>query len=197
MRAVTYVAFLIVGFALGVFATGSVRTAQPPSIEEVVKKVEQELDESGRHMVTEVWALIATLKDAVKEAPVPIAPMPHMEEKLKKGLGRVLTAAEVLATVAFISVFEKTVVANPQADWFVRDRVSQFFKISSTDLESLRKEMTWSSIIVGLGIAKASGKDRETVLSEYRKTKAWAKVALDLGVPPEGLKKALEGLFPN
>ncbi len=188
---------LAAGFSLGLLWSSSAPSLHQPSQEELVKRVQGDIEESGKQVVAEVWSLIGLLKEMVREAPVPIGPMPHMEEKLKKGMARVMTAAEVTATQAFLGALEKMTIVNPPADWFVLDRVGQFFQVPRDDLQSLRKELTWSSIIVGLGIAKAVQKDRATVFSHYQKHRSWARVGLNLGLVPDGLKKALDGLFPQ
>ncbi|MCS7265799.1 MAG: hypothetical protein NZ805_13315, partial [Armatimonadetes bacterium] len=77
------------------------------------------------------------------------------------------------------------------------ERVVQFFNASREDVQGMRsKGLTWSSIIVGYGISKASGKPAKEVFAAYEKEKAWSKVALELGVKPQTLGKALQGLFP-
>ncbi len=188
---------LAVGFVAGfVFAR---QNPQPPtlSVEEIVKKVQDEIDESGRQVVVEVWAALQLLKEAVKEAPVPPAPMPELERKFAVIGERLSVAVETLLTQTFIGAVEKTTAAMPELNSLVFERVVQFFNASREDVQAMReKGMTWSSIIVGYGLAKSSGKPAKDVFAAYAKEKAWSKVALDLGVKPQTLGKALQGLFP-
>jgi len=188
---------LAVGFVAGfVFAR---QNPQPPtfSVEEIVKKVQDEIDASGRQVVVEVWAALQLLKEAVKEAPIPPAPMPELERKFAVIGERLSVAVETLLTQTFIGAVEKTTAAMPELNSLVFERVVQFFNASREDVQAMReKGMTWSSIIVGYGLAKASGKPAKDVFAAYAKEKAWSKVALDLGVKPQTLGKALQGLFP-
>ncbi|MDW8029499.1 MAG: hypothetical protein RMK94_14025 [Armatimonadota bacterium] len=188
---------LAVGFIAGfVFAKQS--SQQPsPSVEEIVKKVQDEIDASGRQVVMEVWAALQLLKDAVKEAPVPPAPMPELERKFAAVGERLSVAVETLLTQTFIGAVEKTTAVMPELNSLVFERVVQFFNASREDVQGMRsKGLTWSSIIVGYGISKASGKPAKEVFAAYEKEKAWSKVALELGVKPQTLGKALQGLFP-
>ncbi|MCX7643322.1 MAG: hypothetical protein N2116_05910 [Armatimonadetes bacterium] len=194
---VSLVLALAIGFAAGfVFARQS---SQPPtpSVDEIVKKVQEEIDASGRQVVMEVWAALQLLKEAVKEAPVPPAPMPELERKFAVVGERLSVAVETLLTQTFIGAVEKTTAVMPELNSLVFERVVQFFNASREDVRTMReKGLTWSSIIVGYGLAKASGKPAKDVFAAYAKEKAWSKVALDLGVKPQTLGKALHGLFP-
>ncbi|MFN3420310.1 MAG: hypothetical protein ACK40X_01115 [Armatimonadota bacterium] len=195
---VSLVLALAVGFAVGfVFAKQSYQQSTP-SVEEIVKKVQDEIDASGRQVVMEVWAALQLLKEAVKEAPVPPAPMPELERKFATIGERLSVAVETLLTQTFIGAVEKTTAAMPELNSLVFERVVQFFNASREDVQGMReKGLTWSSIIVGYGLAKASGKPAKDVFAAYEKEKAWSKVALDLGVKPQTLGKALHGLFPQ
>jgi len=188
---------LAIGFGVGfVFARQSYQ--QPsPSVDEIVKKVQDELDASGRQVVMEVWAALQLLKEAVKEAPVPPAPMPELERKFAAVSERLSVAVETLLTQTFIGAVEKTTAVMPELNSLVFERVVQFFNASREEVQGMRdKGLTWSSIIVGYGIAKASGKPAKEVFALHAKEKAWSKVALDLGIKPQALGKALQGLFP-
>ena len=194
---VSLVFALAIGFAVGfVFAKQS---SQPPtpSVDEIVKKVQDEIDASGRQVVMEVWAALQLLKDAVKDAPVPPAPMPELERKFAVIQERLSVSVETTLIQAFIGAIEKTTAVMPEINSLVFERVVQFFNADRNEIQKLReKGLTWSSIITGCGIAKASGKSVKEVFAAYEKAKAWSKVALDLGIKPQALGKALQGLFP-
>lgn len=195
---VNLVIALAMGFVVGfVFAKQS---SQPPtpSVDEIVKKVQDEIDASGRQVVMEVWTALQVLKEAVKEAPVPPAPMPELERKFAAIQERLSVSVETTLIQAFIGAVEKTTAVMPEINFLVFERVVQFFNADRSEVQKLReKGLTWSSIIVGYGIAKASGKPAKDVFASYAKEKAWAKVALDLGIKPQALGKALNGLFPQ
>ncbi|MCX7643569.1 MAG: hypothetical protein N2116_07180, partial [Armatimonadetes bacterium] len=155
-------------------------TTAVTSVEEIVKKVQDEIDASGRQVVMEVWAALQLLKDAVKEAPVPPAPMPELERKFAAVGERLSVAVEVLLTQTFISAIEKTTGVMPELNFLVFERVVQFFGADRKEVQAMReKGLTWSSIIVGYGLTKASGKSAKEVFAAYNKGKAWSKVALD------------------
>jgi hypothetical protein len=171
---------------------------QTPSVEEIVKKVQDEIDASGRQVVVEVWAALQLLKDAVKDAPVPPAPMPELERKFAAVQERLSVAVETLLIQTFIGAIEKTTAVMPELNFLVFERVVQFFNADRNEVQNLReKGLTWSSIIVGYGLAKASGKPAKEVFAAHAKEKAWSKVALDLGIKPQALSKSLDGLFPK
>jgi hypothetical protein len=186
MKAKAFVALslaLTIGFVGGFVAARQSSQPQTPSVEEIVKKVQDEIDASGRQVVVEVWAALQLLKDAVKEAPVPPAPMPEVE---------------TLLIQTFIGAIEKTTAVMPELNFLVFERVVQFFSADRNEVQNLReKGLTWSSIIVGYGLAKASGKPAKEVFAAHAKEKAWSKVALDLGIKPQALSKSLDGLFPK
>jgi hypothetical protein len=138
------------------------------------------------------------LKDAVKDAPVPPAPMPELERKFAAVQERLSVAVETLLIQTFIGAIEKTTAVMPELNSLVFERVVQFFNADRNEVQNLReKGLTWSSIIVGYGLAKASGKPVKEVFAAHAKEKAWSKVALDLGIKPQALSKSLDGLFPK
>jgi len=189
---------LVIGFIAGFVAARQSSQPQSPSVEEIVKKVQEEIDASGRQVVMEVWAALQLLKEAVKDAPVPPAPMPELERKFAAVQERLSVAVETLLVQTFIGAVEKTTAAMPELNFFVLERIVQFFNADRNEVQNLReKGLTWSSIIVGYGLAKASGKPAKDVFAAHAKEKAWSKVALDLGVKPQALSKALDGLFPK
>jgi hypothetical protein len=201
MKAKAFVALslaLAIGFAGGFVAARQSSQPQTPSVEEIVKKVQDEIDASGRQVVVEVWAALQLLKDAVKEAPVPPAPMPELERKFAAVQERLSVAVETLLIQTFIGAIEKTTAVMPELNSLVFERVVQFFNADRNEVQNLReKGLTWSSIIVGYGLAKASGKPAKEVFAAHAKEKAWSKVALDLGIKPQALSKSLDGLFPK
>ncbi len=199
MRCLGLVVALTFGFAVGfVFAKQSAQPAQQKSpTDDFVAKVQAELDASGKQVVTEVWTALQMLKDAVKEAPVPPAPMPEFERKIKVAGGRIMAAVEVTALQGLIGAMEKSTIVMPEWDAAVFDRIVQFFNADAEEVKALRKKgLTWAGIITGYGIAKVTGKLAKEVFAHYEKEKAWAKVALDLGLPATKLGEALKGLFP-
>ncbi len=189
---------LTVGFAGGfVAARQSVQQPPSPTVDEIVKKVQEELDASGRQVVMEVWQLLQLLKDAVRDAPIPPAPMPEMERKFAAAGERLAVAAEITLSQAFIGALEKTTAVMPELNAMVFERVCQFFNAPREEVTGLRaKGLTWSSVIIGYGIAKATNKPAKEVFAAYEKEKAWAKVGLEMGLKPQTLGKALHGLFP-
>lgn len=200
MKAKTSLALLLtfsVGFIGGfVFAR---QGSQPPpqTVDEIVKAVQDEIDASGRQVVMELWNALQLLKDAVKDAPTPPAPMPELERKFAAFGERISVAVETLLTYTFIGAVEKTTAVMPELNSLVFERVVQFFGVDKNDVQALRaKGLTWSSVIVGYGIAKVTGKPAKEVFAAYEKERAWAKVALEFGVKPQTLGKALQGLFP-
>jgi hypothetical protein len=201
MKAKAFVALslaLAIGFAGGFVAARQSSQPQTPSVEEIVKKVQDEIDASGRQVVVEVWAALQLLKDAVKDAPVPPAPMPELERKFAAVQERLSVAVETLLIQTFIGAIEKTTAVMPELNFLVFERVVQFFNADRNEVQNLReKGLTWSSIIVGYGLAKASGKPAKEVFAAHAKEKAWSKVALDLGIKPQALSKSLDGLFPK
>lgn len=86
---------LVIGFVGGFVAARQSSQPQTPSIEEIVKKVQDEIDASGRQVVMEVWAALQLLKDAVRDAPVPPAPMPELERKFAVVQERLSVAVEI------------------------------------------------------------------------------------------------------
>ncbi len=189
---------LAIGFVAGFVAARQSLQPQSLSVEEIVKKVQDEIDASGRQVVMEVWAALQLLKEAVKDAPVPPAPMPELERKFAVVQERLSVAVETLLVQTFIGAVEKTTAVMPELNFFVLERIVQFFNADRNEVQNLReKGLTWSSIIVGYGLAKASGKPAKEVFAAHAKEKAWSKVALDLGVKPQALSKALDGLFPK
>jgi hypothetical protein len=201
MKAKAFVALslaLAIGFAGGFVAARQSSQPQTPSVEEIVKKVQDEIDASGRQVVVEVWAALQLLKEAVKDAPVPPAPMPELERKFAAVQERLSVAVETLLIQTFIGAIEKTTAVMPELNFLVFERVVQFFNADRNEVQNLReKGLTWSSIIVGYGLAKASGKPAKEVFAAHAKEKAWSKVALDLGIKPQALSKSLDGLFPK
>ncbi len=188
---------LLIGFATGFVAARQSGSQPAPAVEEVIKKVQEELDASGRQVVMEVWQLLHLLKEAVREAPVPPAPMPELERKFASAGERLGVAVEITLSQAFLGAVEKSVVTMPELHFIVSERVVQFFNVSREDIETWREQgLPWSSIILGLGIAKAINKPAKEVFAAYAKEKGWAKVALDLGLKPQAIGKALQGLFP-
>lgn len=199
MRAfVTLFLVIATGFSGGFVTAQQSPRPSGPSVEEIVKKVQDEIDASGRQVVMEVWAVVLLLKEAVKDAPVPPAPMPELERKFANIQERLSVAVEVLLICAFIGAIEKTVSVMPEFNFLVHERVVQFFNASREEVQSLReKGLTWSSVIIGYGIAKVLNRPTEDVFAAYEKERAWAKVALDLGLKPSVLSKVLQNLFPK
>ncbi len=185
------------GFAVGFVAAKQEQTAKPKTpMDEFLEKVLAEIDASGQQVVMEVWMGLQVLKEAVKAAPVPPAPMPELEAKMRLAAERIGTATAITLTQAFLAAFEKSTVEAPTLDSFVLDRLTQFFKADAQWLiERRQKGWTWTSLIVGLGIAKAAGKPTDEVFAHYEKARSWAKVAVELGLKPEALGNTLQGIF--
>jgi hypothetical protein len=115
---------------------------------------------------------------------------------MRSATERIGTATAVTLAQAFLAAFEKSTVEAPALDSFVLDRLTQFFKVDAKWLlERRQKGWTWTSLTVGLGIAKAVGKPVDEVFAHYEKAKSWAKVAVELGLKPDALGNTLQGLF--
>jgi hypothetical protein len=187
----------VLGFAAGFVAAKQEQTAKPKTpMDEFLEKVLAEIDASGQQVVMEVWVGLQVLKEAVKAAPVPPAPMPELEAKIRSATERIGTATAVMLAQAFLAAFEKSTVEAPALDSFIFDRLTQFFKVDAKGLlERRQKGWTWTSLTVGLGIAKAAGKPADEVFARYEKAKSWAKVAVELGLKPDALGNTLQGLF--
>ncbi|GBC98759.1 hypothetical protein HRbin17_01273 [bacterium HR17] len=198
MQRLSLLAALMLGGVIGFVAARQAPTPEPPSpMDEFIAKIHADLDASGQQVVMEVWTGLQLLKEAVKRAPVQPAPMPDMEARMRAVAERIGTATAVTLGQAFLAAFEKSVVAAPELENFVLDRVAQFFKVDTPTLIAQRKKgWTWTGLIVGYGIAKAANKPAEAVFALHEKTKSWAKVAVELGLKPEALGAAVQGLFP-
>lgn len=85
-----------------------------------------------------------------------------------------MVAIEVTLTYAFIGAVEKTVVLCPEWDEAVFHRVTQFFRVG-------KKGLTWASIVVGYGIAKATGKTPKEIFASYGRGKRGRKSSLTSG----------------
>lgn len=197
MRWSAVVAAVALGFAAGFVAARQEQSAKPKApMEAFLEKVLAEIDASGQQVVMEVWAGLQVLKEAVKAAPVPPAPIPQLEAKMRKAAERIGTATAVTLTQAFLAAFGKGAVQVPALDSVILDRLTQFFKVDAQRLMEWRqKGWTWTSLTVGLGIAKAAGKPADEVFASYEGVKSWAKVAVELGLEPEALSNTLQGLF--
>jgi len=131
---------LAIGFVGGFVAARQSSQPQTLSVEEIVKKVQDEIDASGRQVVMEVWAALQLLKDAVKDAPVPPAPMPELERKFAVVQERLSVAVETLLVQTFIGAVEKTTAAMPELNFFVLERIVQFFNADRKEVQTLREK---------------------------------------------------------
>ena len=76
-------------------------------------------------------------------------------------------------------------------------RIVEFFKASPSDVTRYReKGYTLSSLILAYGIAKAANASPERVFEMRQLRQSWSAIAVALGVKPQELSKALQGMFP-
>jgi len=143
MKAKAFVALslaLTIGFVGGFVAARQSSQPQTPSVEEIVKKVQDEIDASGRQVVVEVWAALQLLKDAVKDAPVPPAPMPELERKFAAVQERLSVAVETLLIQTFIGAIEKTTAVMPELNSSSLSASSNSSTLTATKFKTCAKK---------------------------------------------------------
>jgi len=192
---------LLVGFLLGssIQPLRSQPSAQQPPTQPagdaLVEKLVREADETGRQVRTDVAALTELMKRVIREVEVG-QQSPELEQQGKSLTERVGVDVEVAVAKTLLAVAEKSVVRNGQEQWVIQ-RVTDFFKVPQSDVMRYReKGYTLSSIILAYGIAKAANASSERVFEMRQMRQSWPAIAVTLGVKPQAIGKALQGLFP-
>lgn len=192
---------LLTGFLLGssVQPLRSQPSEQQPAVQPatdaLVEKLVREADETGRQVRTDVAALTELMKRVIREVEVG-QQYPELEQ-----LGKVLTErigvdVEVAIAQTLLAVAEKSVVRNGQEQWVIQ-RITDFFKVPQSDVVRYReKGYTLSSVILAYGIAKAANASPERVFEMRQMHQSYPAIAVTLGVKPQELGKALQGIFP-
>lgn len=192
---------LLVGFLLGssIQPLRSQTTTQPPATQPasdaLVEKLVREVDETGRQARTDVAALTELMKRVVREVEIG-QQYPELEQRGKVLTERIAIDAEVAIAQTMLAIAEKSVVRQGQEQWIVQ-RIVDFFKASHSDVQRYReKGYTLSSIILGYGIAKATSTTPERVFEMRQMRQSWPAIAVTLGMKPQALGNALQGMFP-
>lgn len=192
---------LLVGFLLGssIQPLRSQTTTQPPAgqpkADALVEKLVREVDETGRQARGDVAALTELMKRVVREVEIG-QQYPELEQRGKVLTERIAIDAEVAIAQTLLAVAEKSVVRQGQEQWIVQ-RIVDFFKASQSDVQRYReKGYTLSSIILGYGIAKATSSTPERVFEMRQMRQSWPAIAVTLGMKPQALGNALQGMFP-
>ncbi len=192
---------LFVGFLLGSSIQplrSQPSTAQPvapPTGDALVERLVREADETGRQMRTDVTALTELMKRVIREVEFG-GWYPELNDQGRLLGERIGVDVEVAVAQTLLAVAEKSVVRNRQEEWVV-GRIVDFFQASRADVQRYReKGYPLSSVILGYGIAKAAKASPEQVFELREMGQSWPAVAVTLGVKPQELGKALQGLFP-
>ncbi len=192
---------LFVGFLLGssIQPLRSQPSAQPqvtqPAGDVLVEKLVREADETGRQVRTDVAALTELMKRVIREVEVG-QQYPELEQRGKALSERVGVDVEVALAQTMLAVAEKSIVRNGQEQWVIQ-RIVDFFKAPQSDVMRYReKGYTLSSLILAYGIAKAVNASPERVFEMRQLRQSWPAIAVALGVKPQELSKALQGMFP-
>lgn len=192
---------LLMGFLLGssIQPLRSQPSAQPPitqpASDPLVEKLVREVDETGRQARADVTALTELMKRVVREVEVG-SQHPEMEQRGKVLTERIAIDAEVAIAQTLLAVAEKSVVRQGQEQWVVQ-RIADFFKVPQSDVQRYReKGYTLSALILGYGIATATNATPAQVFEMRQVRQSWPAIAVTLGMKPQTLGNALQGLFP-
>ncbi|GIV21629.1 MAG: hypothetical protein KatS3mg023_3380 [Armatimonadota bacterium] len=192
---------LLVGFLLGssIQPLRSQPSAQPPAAQTagdaLVEKLVREADETGRQVRTDVAALTELMKRVIREVELG-QQYPELEQRGKMLGERVGVDVEVAVAQTLLAVAEKSVVRNGQEQWVIQ-RIVDFFRVPQSDVLRYRERgYPMSSIILAYGIAKAANAAPERVFEMRQMRQSWPAIAVALGVKPQELSKALQGIFP-
>ncbi|MCS6829608.1 MAG: hypothetical protein RMM08_09440 [Armatimonadota bacterium] len=192
---------LLVGFLAGssIQPLRSQPAAQPkpaqPAGDVLVERLVREADETGRQVRADVAALTELMKRVIREAEVGQQNF-ELEQQGKALTERIGVDVEVAIAQTLLAVAEKSVVRNGQEQWVIQ-RITDFFKVPQSDVLRYReKGYTLSSIILAYGIAKAAGASPERVFEMRQMRQSYPAIAVTLGVKPQALSSALQGMFP-
>lgn len=192
---------LLVGFLLGSSIqplrsqpTGSVAPT-PANSDALVERLIREADETGKQIRADVAAMTELMKRIICDVEIG-GWYPELNDQGRLLGERIGVDIEVAVAQTMLAVAEKSVVRNKQEDWVV-GRISEFFKVSQEEvLRYHRAGYPLSSVILGYGIAKAAKASPGQVLEMRELGQSWPAIAVSLGVKPQELGKALQGLFP-
>lgn len=192
---------LLVGFLLGssIQPLRSQPSAQQPATQPagdaLVEKLVREADETGRQVRTDVTALTELMKRVIREVEFG-QQSPELEQQGKVLTERIGVDVEVAIAQTLLAVAEKSMVRNGQEQWVIQ-RIADFFKVPQSDVSRYRERgYPLSSIILAYGIAKAANAAPERVFEMRQMRQSWPAIATTLGVKPQELGKALQGMFP-
>ncbi len=192
---------LIVGILLGssIQPLRSQPSAQLPSVQPasdlLVERLVREVDDTGWQMRNDVAALTALMKRVVREVEVG-QQYPQLEQQGKVLTERLAIDAEIAIAQMMLAVLEKSVVQQGQEQWVIQ-RIVDFFGVPLADVQAYRdRGHTLSSIVLGCGIAKAAGAKPARAFELRQARQSWPAVAVSLGMKPQSLGNALQGLFP-
>lgn len=192
---------LLIGFLLGssIQPLRSQPSAQQPAVQPasdaLVEKLVREADETGRQVRTDVAALTELMKRVIREVEVG-QQYPELEQQGKVLTERIGVDVEVAIAQTLLAVAEKSVVRNGQEQWVIQ-RITDFFKVPQSDVVRYReKGYALGSIILAYGIAKAANASPERVFEMRQMRQSYPAIAVTLGVKPQELGKALQGIFP-
>ncbi|MGQ9879594.1 MAG: hypothetical protein ACUVSV_01855 [Armatimonadota bacterium] len=192
---------LLIGFLLGssIQPLRSQPSAQPPTPQSasdaLVEKLVREVDETGRQARTDVTALTELMKRVVREVEIG-QQYPELEQRGKVLTERIAIDAEIAIAQTMLVIAEKSVVRQGQEQWVIQ-RIVDFFKASLSDVQRYRERgYTLSSIILGYGIAKATNSTPAQVFEMRQMRQSWPAIAVALGMKPQTLGNALQGMFP-
>ncbi|MGQ9486421.1 MAG: hypothetical protein ACUVTY_00810 [Armatimonadota bacterium] len=192
---------LLIGFLLGssIQPLRSQPSAQPPTPQSasdaLVEKLVREVDETGRQARTDVTALTELMKRVVREVEIG-QQYPELEQRGKVLTERIAIDAEIAIAQTMLVIAEKSVVRQGQEQWVIQ-RIVDFFKASQSDVQRYRERgYTLSSIILGYGIAKATNSTPAQVFEMRQMRQSWPAIAVALGMKPQTLGNALQGMFP-
>lgn len=192
---------LLIGFLLGssIPPLRSQPSAQPPTPQSasgaLVEKLVREVDETGRQARTDVTALTELMKRVVREVEIG-QQYPELEQRGKVLTERIAIDAEIAIAQTMLAIAEKSVVHQGQEQWVIQ-RIVDFFKASQSDVQRYRERgYTLSSIILGYGIAKATNSTPAQVFEMRQTRQSWPAIAVALGMKPQTLGSALQGMFP-
>jgi hypothetical protein len=192
---------LLIGLLLGssIQPLRSQPSAQPPlapaTTDGLVAQLVLEADETGRQMSSDVAALMELMKRVIREVEIG---QQYPELQLRgSGLGeRIAIDAEVAVIQTLLAVAEKSVLKNGQEQWVIQ-RIVDFFKVPQSEVLSYReKGYTLSSLVLGYGIAKATNASPARVFEMRQMRQSWPAIAVSLGMKPQALSSALQGMFP-
>lgn len=192
---------MLIGFLLGssIQPLRSQPSTQPPAAlpaaDPLVEKLVREVDETGRQARTDVTALTELMKRVVREVEAG-QQYPELEQRGKVLTERIVIDAEVAIVQTVLAIAEKSVVRQGQEQWVIQ-RIVDFFKAPQSDVQRYReKGYTLSAIILGYGIAKATNSTPAQVFEMRQMRQSWPAIAVMLGMKPQGLGNALQGMFP-